>query len=281
MLVIIFTDLDGTLLNHYDYSYEAALPSLKRIKETGIPLIITTSKTRSEVEFLQREIGIIEPFIVENGSGIFIPNSSSLKNINIGEKQGEYTFIRLGKSYENIRPLFREIASRFVIKGFGDLTIAEIAALTGLSEMEAGRARLREFTEPFLVENNADISGIEKYALSMGLKVTKGGRFYHLIGIGQDKGAAVKKIIDIYRDNLKPAMFASVGIGDSENDLPMLEQVDIPVLIPKPHSRYQDFALPGLVRAEEPGSRGWNSAVESILNRIDKKSFLSKEVMRH
>ncbi len=271
MLVIIFTDLDGTLLNHYDYSHEAALPSLKRIKEAGIPLIITTSKTRSEVEFLQKKIGIIGPFIVENGSGIFIPHSSSLKKINSGEKQGEYTLIRLGKSYEDIRTLFCEIASRFGIRGFGDLTVAEIAALTGLSEMEAGRARLREFTEPFVADNNADISGIKKYALSRGLKVAKGGRFYHLTGISQDKGAAVKKIIDIYRDNLKPTMVASIGLGDSENDLPMLEQVDIPVLIPNPHSRHQDFALPGLVRAGEPGSLGWNSAVESILNRIDKK----------
>ena len=273
MHVIIFTDLDGTLLNHYDYSHEAALPSLERIKEEGIPLIITTSKTRSEVEFLQRKIGIINPFIVENGSGIFIPDSSSLRHINSGEKQGEYTLIRLGKSYEDIRALFGEIASRFGVKGFGDMTVAEIAALTGLPEMEAGRARLREFTEPFVAKNDADVRGIEKYALSVGLKVAKGGRFYHLIDIGQDKGAAVRKVIDLYRDHFKPAVFTSIGIGDSENDLPMLEQVDIPVSIPNPDSRHKDFALPGLVRAKEPGSLGWNNVVESILNRIDKKQY--------
>jgi mannosyl-3-phosphoglycerate phosphatase len=268
---VIFTDLDGTLLNHCDYSYEAALPSLERIKETGIPLIITTSKTRSEVEFVQREIGIFEPFIVENGGGIFIPDSSSLKNIKSGEKLGDYTLIRLGKSYEDIRALFGKIASRFVIRGFGDLTATEIAALTGLSETEAGRARHREFTEPFVADNNADIRAIEKYALSVGLKVAKGGRFYHLIDRNQDKGTAVRKIIDLYRDTLWPARFTSIGIGDSENDLPMLEQVDIPVLIPNPHAGHKNFVLPGLVRAKEPGAPGWNSAVESILNGIDKK----------
>lgn len=276
MLVVIFTDLDGTLLNHHDYSYEAALPALKRIKEAAIPLIIATSKTRSEVEFLQRKIGIIDPFIVENGGGIFIPKSSRLKNIDSGEKQGEYTLIRLGKSYEDIRALFGEIASRFEIKGFGDMTITEIAALLGLSEMEAERAKHREFTEPFLANNNDDISSIEKQAHSIGLQVAKGGRLYHLIDGRMDKGAAVRKVIEFYRDNFKPAMLASIGIGDSENDLPMLEQVDIPVMIPNPHGRHHHFSLPRLVRAKEPGSLGWNNALESILNRIYQNTSLQK-----
>ena len=271
MRIIIFTDLDGTLLDHDDYSYEAALPSLKRIKEEEIPLIITTSKTRREVEWVQRRMGIGGPFIVANGGGIFVPASSGLKGINGGERKGRYTFIRLGKSYREIRELFGKIASRFAIKGFGDMTIAEIAALTDLSEKEAGRASLREFTEPFLTRNDGDISAIEKYALSMGVKVAKGGRFYHLTDVNQDKGAAVRKIIDIYKSNWRPAIVSSIGIGDSENDLPMLEEVDIPVYIPNPQSSHQAFSLPGLVRAKEPGSRGWNRAVESILNRIDKK----------
>jgi mannosyl-3-phosphoglycerate phosphatase len=274
MFVVIFTDLDGTLLNHDDYSYEAALPALKRIKEAEIPLIIATSKTRSEVEFLQRKMGIIGPFIAENGGGIFIPKSSRLKNIHSGEEQGEYTLIRLGKSYENIRSLFGEMALRFEMKGFGDMTITEIAALLGLSEMEAERAKLREFTEPFLVEDEADIRSIEKHALSIGLKVAKGGRFYHLIDGSMDKGAAVRKVIELYRDNFKPAMLASIGIGDSENDLAMLEAVDIPVLIPNPHSRHHHFSLPGLVRAKESGSLGWNSALESILDRMNEKQHL-------
>lgn len=74
--LVIFTDLDGSLLNHEDYSFTAARPSIERIKTAGIPLIITTSKTRLEVERLQQEMGIREPFIVENGGGIFFPRIS-------------------------------------------------------------------------------------------------------------------------------------------------------------------------------------------------------------
>jgi mannosyl-3-phosphoglycerate phosphatase len=269
--VIIFTDLDGTLLNHNDYSYDAALPSLKRIKKVGIPLIITTSKTRSEVEFLQQKMGISQPFIVENGGGIFIPDSTHLKNIKGGEKQDGYTLIRLGELYKNIRVLFAKMALRFRLKGFGDMTIDEIAALAGLSEMEAERAKLREFTEPFSLMDHEDIRAIESYAHSVGLKITRGGRFYHLLGMSQDKGTAVRKLIEIYRDHLKPAMVTSIGLGDSENDLPMLEQVDIPVLIPNPHSRQNNFSLKGLILAEKTGSLGWGDTVGYILDKMDDK----------
>ena len=68
--MIIFTDLDGSLLNHEDYSFREALPALARIRRSAIPLIFVTSKTRGEVEILQQEMCIREPFIVENGGGI-------------------------------------------------------------------------------------------------------------------------------------------------------------------------------------------------------------------
>ena len=68
---IIFTDLDGTLLNHHDYSFEEAREAIEYIKKSSIPLIIVTSKTFSEVRVLQEKLGITCPFIVENGSAVY------------------------------------------------------------------------------------------------------------------------------------------------------------------------------------------------------------------
>ncbi|MHB8091294.1 MAG: HAD-IIB family hydrolase [Syntrophales bacterium] len=268
MRILIFTDLDGSLLNHDDYSYEAALPALEKIKAANIPLIIVTSKTRGEVEPLQRELDISAPFIVENGGGIFFPESPELKNPVDGEKVEKYTVLGLGATYRDIRKFFAKVASRFSIRGFGDMTAAEIANLTGLPEIDVELARRREFTEPFLAENESDIGKIEKLALLEGLKITKGGRFFHLIGLGQDKGIAVKKVIDIYRNNGNQETLVTIGIGDSENDLPMLQQVDIPVLIPRLQQGLLHIELPGLVRANAPGCRGWNSAVGCILDNL-------------
>lgn len=50
MYLLIFTDLDGSRLDHTDYSYEGALPALDRIARVGWPLVFVTSKTRVEVE---------------------------------------------------------------------------------------------------------------------------------------------------------------------------------------------------------------------------------------
>jgi len=45
----------------------------------------------------------------------------------------------------------------------------------------------------------------------------------------------------------------------------MLTVVDIPVLMPHPDGRYEDLVLPNLLKAPQPGSHGWNDAVQRIL----------------
>ena len=71
-MIIIFTDLDGTLLDK-KYSYESALPALALIESHKIPLVLCSSKTRSEIEFYRTKLNNDHPFICENGGGIFIP----------------------------------------------------------------------------------------------------------------------------------------------------------------------------------------------------------------
>jgi len=104
------------------------------------------------------------------------------------------------------------------------------------------------------------------------MKIVRGGRFYHLVGARQDKGASVRRLRDIYRLSGDTDHIA-IGIGDSENDLPLLQEVNIPVLIPHPESGYLGISLPGLVKAREPGSRGWNEAVGRILNELATNRF--------
>ena len=233
MQVIIFTDLDGSLLNHEDYSFAAARPSIERIKRAGIPLIITTSKSRLEVELLQRDMGIREPFIVENGAAIFFPRGYRNWIVEKGERKGAYTVIRIGTTYSAVRDFVKTIGARFEISGFGDLTSEEISDMTGLSADQAEMAKAREFTEPFFLKRPDDIGFLSELAAEKELKVTRGGRFYHLIGKKQDKGAAVRIVSDLFRINSGEEL-TTIGLGDSENDLPMLEQVDIPVLLPRP-----------------------------------------------
>jgi HAD superfamily hydrolase (TIGR01484 family) len=50
-MIVVFTDLDGTLLDHHTYEWTAARPALQRLTQTGTPCVFVTSKTRAEVEF--------------------------------------------------------------------------------------------------------------------------------------------------------------------------------------------------------------------------------------
>jgi mannosyl-3-phosphoglycerate phosphatase len=264
---ILFTDLDGSLLDEEDYSFEGARTALARIRKSGIPLVFTTSKTRREVEPLQEEMGIREPFIVENGGGIFFPQGYRGLAVEGAEYAGDYHLIRLGETYPRVRRFLLKAKAGFRIRGFGDLTLGEIGALTGLSPEQAVMARAREFTEPFLSDREEEIGPLGAMAAAEGLQITRGGRFHHLIGIRQDKGEAVRIVRNVFRKGLHDP--TAIGIGDSENDLPMLLEVDIPVLIPRPDGDGLQMDLPGLIRAKEPGSRGWNEAVELILDRLE------------
>ena len=264
--IIIFTDLDGTLLNHEDYSFEDAKPALNRIKQNQIPLIIVTSKTRKEVEVLQKELHIEEPFIVENGGGIFFPKKySHFRLINCFSKDG-YRVIQLGKSYKEIREFVEKVKDKFGITGFGDMTIEDVMKYTGLPYEKAKLAKEREFTEPFLIDDESKIPQLQKLAMEEGIRITKGGRFYHFIGENQDKGKAVEITIKVFKANLNKDIL-SAGLGDSQNDIPMLKKVNIPVLIPKPDGSYEKIEIPNLIKAPYPGSKGWNVAVNSILDK--------------
>jgi mannosyl-3-phosphoglycerate phosphatase len=271
MRLVIFSDLDGSLLNYDDYSFDEARPTLEKIKIREIPLILTTSKTRTELEIIQEEMGLKEPFITENGAAIFFPAGYRRWDMANGTEVPSYRVIQLGMSYAGIRAFAERMSSRFKIRGFGDCSVQEIADMTGLSLDKARTAKEREFTEPFLLGDEKDFEELSFLAAKEKIKIARGGMFYHFIGLYQDKGMAVEIAKDIFRRYIEDEIrFA--GIGDSANDIPMLEHVDIPVLIPHSDGTFERVDLPNLVRAGYPGSRGWNEAVGGILDDFEKRS---------
>ena len=251
--IIIFTDLDGTLLDHNTYSFEAALPMLDFIKKQKIPLIIVTSKTKSEVIHIQKLLGLKTPFIVENGAGIFIP------------KEGEYEMIPLGCDYQEVRSAFVRYAKHIAMRGFFDMNIGEISEYTGLDAKSAADAKARSFSEPFVLEDEKALSKLLKMAEKDGLDVVKGGRFYHLITKGQDKAKAMKTLVARYEKE-KGCSFKTVALGDSPNDLTMLKNVDTPILIPRPDGSYMPCDIAHISQAPFPGARGWNTAMKEYFN---------------
>lgn len=266
--LIIFTDLDGTLLDAKTYSFEPALPSLRLIKEKGIPLIICSSKTRKEIEYYRKRLDNHHPFISENGGGIFIPKGySGFKIEDLGVKTEEtpyYHVVRLGARYHDLREAIKELRKEgFDVKGFGDMTAEELAEIANMNIDEARMAKEREFDEPFIYKgDDVELKRLFESINTKGFSYTQ-GRFFHILG-NSDKGKAVSILIDLYEK--KFLEITTIAIGDRPNDLPMLERVDYPVIVQKPDGSYdQGINIPNLIRAEGIGPEGWNKAIRSIL----------------
>ena len=98
---VVFTDLDGTLLDSEDYSFRAALPALKHLKRNNVPWIMVTSKTRAEVEHWRTVLGNDHPFIVENGGAAFVPSGYFPIEVASTTRDG-YTILEWGMKYERL-----------------------------------------------------------------------------------------------------------------------------------------------------------------------------------
>lgn len=257
---IIFTDLDGTFLNHHNYSFEEAQEALAIISQKKIPLIFTTSKTKIEVELLQQKVGIVEPFIVENGAALFIPKNYQNLNLDFLPDFEEYKVLVFGKTYNQILNFYNEYKEEFGLKGFSDMNNQEISELTGLDASSATLAKQREFTEPFVMEDIKKLEKLKNLASTFKIKITQGGRFFHLIGEKQDKGIAVKKSIELF-EKLYDEKINSIALGDGENDIKMLEVVDTPIVIKNHNDEYLSLDLKNLQKSTYQGSSGWNEMI--------------------
>ncbi|AOY88232.1 mannosyl-3-phosphoglycerate phosphatase [Marinobacter salinus] len=257
--LLIFSDLDGTLLNHENYRWDAARPALQRLEAASIPLILNSSKTAPEVRSLRRELGNTDPFIVENGAAVVIPaktfGNDDEQVVNFGAPRVEVL---------KVLAVQREAGARF--RGFEDMSVPELADATGLDAESAKRAKERLGTEPLIWEGSDDELAAFRSALAAeNLRLVQGGRFFHAMGIF-DKSDGARFLLDKYREQHGGEEVIAIALGDSPNDQQMLESADIPVVIRGVNS--DEVQLPSAkhaMRSIKPGPEGWNECVLNLL----------------
>jgi mannosyl-3-phosphoglycerate phosphatase len=265
--LVIFTDLDGTLLDLETYSYEAALPSIGHLRSQDIPIIFCSAKTRAEQEVYRKELQINDPFIVENGGAVFIPKGYFPFDFEYHKAKDGYQVIELGIPYHRIREILARIRDNTDVdfRGFGDMSAEEVASLTSLDLEAAERAKAREYDETLNLKGTPDeINRVLNAIKKTGLNYTSGGRYYDVTG-PNDKGKATRILIDLF--NRKSGQIKTIAVGDSPNDLPMLSAVDIPILVQKPGGTWEEIDIPHLHRVEGIGPEGWTRAIEEIIEQ--------------
>jgi len=151
------------------------------------------------------------------------------------------------------------------LKGYNHATDAELSAATGLSGDALHRARERWFTETLLSPMDGErLLEIENQLQPMGYSLSRGGRFFTVQSAQVNKGKAVRWMMELFRQSYaQDPVFAA--IGDSPNDVPMLEVVDIPFLVQKPDRSWAAVEVPQLISIDAIGPHGFDTAVKLLL----------------
>ncbi|WP_373492118.1 HAD-IIB family hydrolase [Parasphingorhabdus sp.] len=260
---VIFTDLDGTLLDHDSYSAKPADRLIRQISEQSIGAVVpVTSKTRAELRALQRSIPLpLSIGVSENGSVIYAPDGYPFINTN------EPQIILLGIEYSGILDRIDNLPKnlRQHIIGFSDMSGTELSKVTGLELNDALLAKRREASEPFLWSgSDAELEELNLIMADFNIRIQRGGRFYHFTGQAT-KDLAMARIMGAFTERTPRADIISIALGDGPNDLGMIEAADIGVIMPNPEGVTIQSCKSHVRTASMPGPRGWAMAVAEII----------------
>tara|TARA_R110001606_G_scaffold156044_11_gene298763 strand:+ start:11709 stop:12545 length:837 start_codon:yes stop_codon:yes gene_type:complete len=263
---LIFTDLDGTLLDHNSYSAKPADLLIRQISVCPMADIIPiTSKTSAELHSLQQLIPIEESICVtENGSVIQIPDGRPLAG-----KPGSGR-IMTGIVYSDLLDQIDRLPQKLRehIKGFADMSADDVAQATGLAIEDARLAKQREATEPFLWSGaDEELAELQALMADTNIRIQRGGRFYHFTGIAT-KEKAMAYIKSSFIEQMADCEIISIALGDGPNDLAMIEAADFGVIMPNPEGVTIKSGKSHVRTAPAAGPQGWVLAVREIFAEL-------------
>lgn len=265
---ILFSDLDGTFLDHHHYTPGPALGAWKMLEARGIPLIFCSSKTFAEQTALQNELGMRQPFILENGSAIALPKDYfPPASYSADQTSGSWDLVAL--SHADRSDLLALIAQHPGLRGFSQVGKDALAAATGLKGAALDRARERWFTETLLYpDEEAGVAPLREPFLQAGWIFSRGGRFFTLQSVAADKGKALTRLRDLFQQKYPDARLHTVAVGDSPNDAPMLAAADTACQVQLYDGRWADLGVAGPIRIEASGPAGFSELVRRILSPL-------------
>jgi len=266
---LIVTDLDGTLLDHDTYSAGPAKDTLAALARKNIPVVINSSKTYAEITTLRKSLNNSHPFVIENGSAVTLPseyfNLDSGSTDCVNSSVADETII-LGTRREALLALLPKLTTLFKDKflSYSQCSIDDIVRLTGLSFSEATDSANRHYSEPMKwLGSDVDKQNFVEYLHQHDVYCLEGGRFIHLMG-NTDKGKAThflaKQYSDYYQQPLK-----TIALGDSHNDIAMLQAADIAVVVRSPYHAPPEFDHPHKIISNAYGPAGWSEVICSLV----------------
>lgn len=266
--ILVFTDFDGTLLDHYTYSFENAAQCMTRLTQAGIPIIPNTSKTFAEVVELLKEMNLQSGFITENGAAVYMPKGFLPEKPRGAIWKNGYWV----KSFAQPRSYWQDLIKRLKnnypdqYEAFSEMSMERLIELTGLTPEKAELAATRQYSEPLLWKGTPEqLEQFVNDVRSMGAHPLKGGRFLHVCG-DSNKGKALEWLSTEYKRQHKDMHVKSIALGDGNNDIDMLEVADFAVRISSPvHSAPQLKRTNHNYLSKAHGPEGWSQVMNQLI----------------
>lgn len=269
MKLLIFSDIDGTFLSHDTYSMGALFKYIKNLN-IDFEVIFNTSKTYEETAKINKKLQFNFPFIVENGACIFFPKNymnNILKKKKL-LKYKEHFCYKISRLEPNkVINLLSNIRKKYSFKFYNELSDKELKNITQLKISDIRLSQNRQFSNPILWMDSIKKKETFKkeFCLSnAGLLIFDGGKFLHILD-KYDKGVALQQFLKII--NLKKNSFKTISLGDSENDIPMLELTNFACIIKSRRGKKFILKNKKIYRSNQLAPDGWKESLEHVLTK--------------
>ncbi|MBB1201412.1 mannosyl-3-phosphoglycerate phosphatase-related protein [Enterobacteriaceae bacterium 89] len=262
--LIIFTDVEGSLIDTHTQQWQPAAAWLTRLLEQEVPIVLCSSKTAAELMLLQKELNIgPQPLIAENGAVIQLADS--------WQDDKAYPRMITGSPHEEIHDILKQLrdSEGYKFTTFSDVPVQTISDWTGMNPHHASLARLHEASETLIWRDSDErMQEFDATLASLGMQFVQGARFWHVLDQRGGKDQAVSWLRSRYQAREGFRRIA-LGLGDGPNDAPLLNAVDYAVVI-KGLSR-----LGLLLKNDSPervfhtsagGPEGWREGVQHWLS---------------
>ncbi|MBD1143127.1 HAD-IIB family hydrolase [Pelagibacterales bacterium SAG-MED33] len=260
--VLIFTDLDGSLLHRDTFKFDEIKEYLKQLISKGIFIIPNTSKTEKEILEFNNELGSSLPYISENGSAI---NGLDLLNSNLPKE------LILSREKDSLIKIFEKsvpVNLQNKCKWLSEMDKKKQSLIFGLENDKLKMALDRKYTIPFLFEGNkSERNELSKIVKNKGLALQEGGRVINLTD-KVNKAKALQVFVRFFKKNNKNVK--TIAVGDNYNDLDMLKTSDFPCLVFNDKFTLDEIHIKNLITTNKPSPEGWADVIKKALVKVNK-----------
>ena len=244
---------------------------IKKLTLRNFLIVALTSKTYSEVINLYKLNNIRFPFSTENGATFFVPKSNNKQDLVFKQiiNKNATTSDKIIRKIDSL-----PINSKKNIVFIKDLSFDKQMKITKLKMQELEYFNRRNFSVSIIWKgSNYSLFSLKKYLKRLKLQATFGGKMINISGV-HNKLDALIYFKQLYLKNLNMEKCITVSIGDSQNDVEILNYSDYSgIVIRKDKGKIKLIKNHNVFISSKPAPEGWVQLLSKINRKMEKEDI--------